>query len=1621
MATFQEQLAEINKLRTAQNDADQETYSKKLAIQMKMGNDGSDKILSALKKSEATYRAADRSLNEAIKSLHAIDVRHLTLNMDGNIPMVLLPVRIETRFVAPPVTDGNELWIRIFPDDIHTNTHEPVLTNEETDTGESYWKSLASIAKNSAAESKEDEMKNAWTQLKGTITVAQRALWVAKATKPTNWDNTTTVPPAKLQFPKHADIKEYSWTKAPRTQALPDKFVVSIFRNSRMVFEQAGNVIPDTVFLGPDPLAAETAIQKDGGEIKLNEDIDWMHNFDKAIANGLGMKIKLQPQMFASGSMIEKITVLGISHSADAATGKTILEHLFENHHYSSNGLSFLPQGTPTNNTEKDGSGYTKNEDHLKKGYYTGESMVKTQGSDLDFFTKILGVDFANVEELNHSDLKEHTNALNMNTALYSATLADFFNEYMKPVVKENDAINIRSFFTSYVSARGPLVPIRIGDQPYGFLLSSDLNRWTERSSKFYISFSDVLRRLQLVWDGIVNSKNLSVGKGSDSDTLLRILGLQPGSVAFRQRLGNLPDYSYSLVNVNVDLVKKQVLSLNHIIVSFLQSLGYTLSAENYYPLIADLIFYSRTTPVSDKKLVVPDVAVSESEQLPLLPKSKLNYIAWMAQRATLSALQNVNFDGDTPPRTLLCLLLRHAMLTELTQSGTKFYSANDQAINTDGFQKSLYNFNKNVPDLTSYELLSGEAKKLDSTKFAAIKGNIADYFLDPHIKIPFNQNIQAMKDAMAQIATLSTAALDKNLCDFIDLCSYRLDAWQTGLFTRRALESRNATPSGVYIGAYGWVENLQPETRIPVAIDTISEKIKPVNNIPPFKLKENAGFTHVPSLNHATAMGLLLAGYKNHANRSNPDAFAINLSSERTRKALDILQGVSNGQSIEVLLGYQFERAMHDFTSSGAGNLNQYIYDFRNKYVVENISIPQQGSPEAQETINTYPVVNGLKIVKAPLSEITSIVTDPNLLDDVLAIKNKIADLLDACNDVLLAESAYQLTQGNQDRTSAVLNATLLADTPPEIQVTDTPRSSLLTYTHRVTLHFNTDSGSMEVNAGWPSTTSPRSLFEPGMNQWLSQMIGNAKNIVCSVAALDKDGNETNPKFVSLSDLNLQPIDLIYIIPEDLAGGATELESRIAFQYRGKVNLDEATSVRIAFDPNGIASTKTSMARVYPLLRNLKKLITGSHTANAKDFASKQKVVTAGIDETGIDFAEFENRIKTSINDLTNSFNTFNAIVPGNHLPKDEFNPENFEKFFATLLENPTEKNRYELLELNDAAMTAIINFQILATSYGVQLAYPENLNLVTKLNKRDLLEKTFNIWKILDEKIKKANNKLTEAGAETKVINKLNLFVTAAKTVLGDDFVPVPQFKYSNAEALEKTFADETQLLSFAGKTTTNSDAVNKETWMQSISRVREPIAKLETVRIMAEATSGHELNIKMAQVPFRPKDSWLGFEFPKEYKKEPFNILDDTIALAVIGDAAANTKAAQSVLVIDDWTEKIPVDEEVTGVAFHYNQATSSAPQNVIVAIEPTGKGKWDWDGLQGILNDTLRRAKSRAVEPDHLMENPALSVLLPMTIASFDVNEANVSLDYLLLSDQFVKVAKQQNLQLYKKWN
>jgi seryl-tRNA synthetase len=74
-----------------------------------------------------------------------------------------------------------------------------------------------------------------------------------------------------------------------------------------------------------------------------------------------------------------------------------------------------------------------------------------------------------------------------------------------------------------------------------------------------------------------------------------------------------------------------------------------------------------------------------------------------------------------------------------------------------------------------------------------------------------------------------------------------------------------------------------------------------------------SGGFVHAPSLNHAATAAVLRSGYLAHRSAGGDQPFAIDLSSERVRRARWLLEGVRQGQSLAALLGYRFERGLHE------------------------------------------------------------------------------------------------------------------------------------------------------------------------------------------------------------------------------------------------------------------------------------------------------------------------------------------------------------------------------------------------------------------------------------------------------------------------------------------------------------------------------------------------------------------------------------------------------------------------------------------------------------------------------------------------------------------------------------
>ena len=97
----------------------------------------------------------------------------------------------------------------------------------------------------------------------------------------------------------------------------------------------------------------------------------------------------------------------------------------------------------------------------------------------------------------------------------------------------------------------------------------------------------------------------------------------------------------------------------------------------------------------------------------------------------------------------------------------------------------------------------------------------VADFLMTSDgSSLPAAFTLQEVKDSISSLEFLKTAQLERLFAEHLDLCSYRLDAWQTSLFAKR-LERLNALREGsgetnpdkrgVHLGAYGWLENVRP------------------------------------------------------------------------------------------------------------------------------------------------------------------------------------------------------------------------------------------------------------------------------------------------------------------------------------------------------------------------------------------------------------------------------------------------------------------------------------------------------------------------------------------------------------------------------------------------------------------------------------------------------------------------------------------------------------------------------------------------------------------------------------------------------------------------------------------
>jgi hypothetical protein len=153
---------------------------------------------------------------------------------------------------------------------------------------------------------------------------------------------------------------------------------------------------------------------------------------------------------------------------------------------------------------------------------------------------------------------------------------------------------------------------------------------------------------------------------------------------------------------------------------------------------------------------------------------------------------------------------------------------------------------------------------------------------------------------------------------------------------------------------------------------------------------------------------------------------------------------------------------------------------------------------------------------------------------------------------------------------------------------------------------------------------------------------------------------------------------------------------------------------------------------------------------------------------------------------------------------------------------------------------------------------------------------------------------------------------------------------------------------------------DALAAVTWLQRAAHVRDGAARLESALMYAQAVGSPErLNLRIAQLPHRPGDRWVGLSAPAD---QP--VPGGRLSLVVQSGPPPGPTVAG--LVVDEWTEVVPHATQMTGLSFHVDQPTARAPQVVLLAVPPTEQRVWSLDALEAAVLETLDLARMRLVD-------------------------------------------------------
>jgi len=1464
------------------------------------------------------------------------DPAEMVQALQGDVPIALLPVRLETRYLD----GGQRLAIRIYPDTIHVMRHLRGLTDAERRGGQEYW---------AAAVGGEGKEETVWRRLVAAYR-APRAQFIVRATDPANPDEAQAV--TALARQSYAML-------------LPDRFcAVGFAARRREVFREWGLNIPDILPMSPelDPALATTGPAKDA---LFGPDREWLRKFDAAVDVGMALSItpdhvtrRLQqrndPQPFAFGSPLERLVVVGVDWTLDAAGAADALEDLFDAH-AASHGMAFAPLGTATNNTGRGASALNTGE--VPPPPADAQPVPATGATDAyDLLQRALGLRGETLLPgvLAGAGLAEQRTQMHMINALWRGTFGRYLDEMWnvsqigESYVADAAIDATRNFAVGWVRPGGPLPTLRIGKQPYGVL---PVAAQYEPQDTIEKGIFKVIGFLRPAWGQALAT--VPRVDGNKLDDVRELIQSGPWSAVAKFRNIENPNKSVIVNGLTNQYGGAQTASKTPVVRDMLAAFGIDQKVEVLLQHVVhdvqdhDLGYvpWVQADPKDKKKARAP----GETLDPPFIANIEAALGDEVNAKSRLSQQQN----GDS----LLEALLAFSAEEEFDRSGFRIV---DKAL-AEGPHANVMSslaLSKSTPSFVAIAPVSapsafqevGTTRALNNLKIpavtggktieahvassvaaapaldAAVGGHVASTaFIDFYKSLPFVWgNTGAVRASLKALAPLKVGELDLAFRLTLDTFSYRLDAWITGLASKRLEQVRSAReqagqPLGLHLGAYGVVENLQRD-----------------------QTPDSLGYTHAPSLTQAAAAALLRSGFLANVERGG-EAFNIDLSSARVQKARGLIEGVERGQSPAALLGYRFERALRDTTDFVGA---QYIFDFRLRYPLRAAGTTLADQPAEQ--IAARDVVDGLALLDAWRTTGNAVLA---FVDNAhrAAVRPVLADLAetwDAVSDVMVSESVYQLTQNNLERSAAAAAMLDAHASPIAPQVTQTPRAGV-SYAQRLMLLC----AALPLPAAWgpAAQNDPRSAIEPRLDRWVARLLGDPARFAFKALKM-RDGALDGEIALTPADLQRGPLSLVLgcaVHPGDEGVRAAPLRRWLVQAFQQAAAGDPGVVLDI-LERNG-ADEPPGLAEFEALAGSVRALVAGVRALNRHDLIVPKDELEAAEpdlgDFAGVNAAEIDGRATAALQTLADARQ---ALVDA-ALDNDAIAAALSECWPFGLRESEPEAAPA------DAVALARWQEEHRARRDRVLLEIDERLATSASLPPRGRTP--------VEER-------------EPTAPEAIGIAIDRIKLVFGKDFPVLPLFTLGPyAASVAASVADRVALV--------GDDPFGVAGWLPKLARVREGADRLAAAITAHEALHEDSLADELAvwQLPHVAGKAWAAR--PEAWAGKDIRKAVPQLAVVAAGADALVGLAADTLLAglsLDEWQEVIPDAIQTTGVSFHYDAPGARPPQAVLLAVPPRAvMAQWSFEEVLATVHEAVDLAQLRCVRPKDLASG--LGVFLP----------------------------------------